>query len=204
MAKRTRQAKTRKRAKGGQASKTATGGREICTQRELAKALGISQPTVSKLLKRSDWPTRRHGPWSSVEVQQVKAWRESLQEDRAREDYGEGSAAIDELKRAKLQIEIIEKRERANFTKFRHELERQEHVRKDLLERAMGGLAGEFVAIFEEMELAGPKRFAEMSPEQFGRHLDHYRKRIVDRGKVELKSLSDTMRDVEAKRKRRT
>ena len=52
-------------------------------QRQFAAAIGISPTAVSKLLRRADCIVGRRAPWGNDDLDLMKRWRATLQEDRS-------------------------------------------------------------------------------------------------------------------------
>lgn len=56
--------------------------------RQLGKAVGRSDTTIRKWLKRRDFPVQREAPWSEDDVKELKVWAEvSLSPNRADPDW---------------------------------------------------------------------------------------------------------------------
>ena len=86
-------------------------------QRELAVEIGVSQSTVSKMLKRPDWPVkRRAAPWPARDITAIQQWRQTLQEDRARED---SQPPAGDLATAHKRVKILLDSERAAHEKLK-------------------------------------------------------------------------------------
>lgn len=85
------------------------------TQGELAAACGVGQSTVRTWVRRDDWPASKTGPWSELDIEPLRKWRATLQEDRSAESRGAASADDSALaglsieKRAKLDLIIARK-----------------------------------------------------------------------------------------------
>jgi hypothetical protein len=58
---------------------------------ELARRVGRNKSTVSRWLRRDDWPWQRRGPWPAWLADKAKAWAAALQEDRAEGCHGDWS-----------------------------------------------------------------------------------------------------------------
>ena len=46
---------------------------------ELARAIGVSETTIHKYVKRPDWPFGSRGPWTNDDVTNIQEWRKGLQ-----------------------------------------------------------------------------------------------------------------------------
>ncbi len=57
----------------------------IETVASLARRCKRHRGTVTRWLKREDWPVRQVPPWSDDDVTAIESWMEYLQEDRAAE-----------------------------------------------------------------------------------------------------------------------
>jgi len=55
------------------------------TQTEFRKAAGVSKSTMSRYVRRPDWPVKRFAPWSKADLAKVRRWRRGLQENRAQD-----------------------------------------------------------------------------------------------------------------------
>jgi hypothetical protein len=53
------------------------------TQGQFQRALAVAKSTMSRYLRRSDWPVRRTAPWNTEDLATVQRWRVGLQENRA-------------------------------------------------------------------------------------------------------------------------
>ncbi|MGH7178597.1 MAG: hypothetical protein ACREJC_14565 [Tepidisphaeraceae bacterium] len=68
------------------------------TQAAFARALGVSGPTMSRYVRRDDWPVTRAPPWTAANLATVQRWRGELQEDRARDNREPSVAELAEIR----------------------------------------------------------------------------------------------------------
>jgi hypothetical protein len=162
------------------------------TQRELSRALKVSDKAVSQYVRRDDWPVSRRPPWDPNSVAAIKAWRAGLQEDRAKPTEATAATGPDpglDLKRPK-SIDYRLKLERTKKLRLEREIKAGQYVRRELLEAALVALAREFVQVLEEEEKALPLQVAGRDPgqveaivtERFRRH----RQRLSEKQSIEL------------------
>jgi hypothetical protein len=55
----------------------------------MARVLGVSKATMSRYLRRDDWPVSPAPPWTDEDVLAVRDWRQTLQDDRAADARGQ-------------------------------------------------------------------------------------------------------------------
>lgn len=187
-------------ARASKAAKTAgkpaaRPAKAICSQRQLAKALGVSAQTVGEYLGREDWPVAGAPPWSLEDLEKVNAWRGGLQDNRAR------------LKAKKpTGIDYQLKRQRMLKLKQEREIQAGLYVRKEILERALVAIAEMFVTALVEMEQALPPLVAGRDPGQVeGVLADRFaasRMRLAEKRDLELARAMESAR-AEAKTKAR-
>lgn len=128
------------------------------TQRELAAAVGRSQPAVLKWIRHPTWPFGATGPW---DVAAVKKWAAGLQEDRAADAAApsNGGAAPQDLGLAQ-KVALAAKNENMLFTRAKREKLQGTLVSRELLDGALRGLARMFVAGLDELERSLPYQLA--------------------------------------------
>lgn len=132
-------------------------------QSELAEAIGVSKSTVSKYLKRPDWPVRRRSPWSADDVDRVSAWRVSLQDDRSEKggrphptaptpgpDYG-----LMKLKGTAIKVLAQGEQEVIKARHLKGEL-----VEREVVDKSLNGLTAIFVRSLNNMAAALPGQLA--------------------------------------------
>lgn len=56
---------------------------EITSASELARVLGVSEAVIRQQWVRKESWTWGRGPWTHQQVEEIRAWRETLQEDRS-------------------------------------------------------------------------------------------------------------------------
>jgi len=127
------------------------------SQAELAGALKVSGATMSRLLRRDDWPVTRIPHWASADVVKIQKWREeSLREDRARLDRAGGDTAP--LRREKLTQEIRKLSAQASSAELQLSKEREELVPleevRSLIEGRVLALRGGFMGLPYRLVLA--------------------------------------------------
>ncbi len=157
---------------------------ELRTQADLAKRMGITRQSVNELIRSGDWPVAMRGPWTEEDFQRIQSWR------------GQGQAARDERMHNEADVNRALKLVKIQLTKTQNEIARMNRdvksgqlVPRDQLDQSLGALAAEFVSVISEMEAAGVQRFQSMSQREFENYLDNARRRIIDRGRLELKSM---------------
>ncbi len=158
-------------------------------QAELAGFLGIRKRSLQRLLARPDWPIGKHAPWSADDAREARRWRrESLQNPNSRKR----DEVDPELARQLMEARIELAKARRDKLAFENELLRGRYVPRETLDGAMGGLAAVFVQILQEIEFTWPGRFSHgIDVKGAERLLDSYRRRIIEKGELELRSLSD-------------
>ena len=180
------------------------------TATELAEALGIAGSTVSRYLRRADWPTGRAPPWSPGEIERIRRWRAGLQEDRAAGEHsGEapGGGAVraegeqrrapllEDLAAAYKKVQILLSRERMEHERLKRRLLAGELIEREQIDHTLGGLTDVFLQTFDELERTLPGRLARRTSAQIERDLgpllDGYRRRVIERGEYELCTLAE-------------
>lgn len=161
----------------------------------MAQAVGVSRSAWMNYKVRSDFPQavpRRKPPrgWTAEHVQAVKAWSANLQPDRSgKHDDLAGEDGLSITKR----IELLLKRERMLHTKLQREILEGRYVPREVMDEALGGLAGVFVAVLDELEITAPPRFAGKTAAQIAQEIQHIldlnRRRIVEKAQYELMSV---------------
>jgi hypothetical protein len=149
----------------------------------LARAVGIARQNLHELLNRSDWPTRRHPPFSDADLKTVLTWRSSsLQEDRAAPATPEHA-----------EVRVLKDQETMLLTRLKRELLEGKYVERSLHDRALLGLTDVFVAALSGMEQAIPLAVADLTAEQRGNlekviadRFAQARQQIAERGRIEL------------------
>lgn len=91
----------RKRSKAKGTGRRKSAGRQpargtVTSRAALAKAIGVSAMTITRMLARDDCPLAAAGPWSSGDVGKLKIYRQMLQEDRAEALHPGGRQTADE------------------------------------------------------------------------------------------------------------
>lgn len=106
----------------------------ITSRAALAREVGVSKGTMSRLLARDDCPISTKGPWNARDVKRMAAYRETIQEDRAAALHGAKGEDADEAAglvpgtRAKLDASIkVEK-----LKQMRHDRKMKEGKTIDL------------------------------------------------------------------------
>ena len=177
----------------------------ITSRKRLAAILEVDPATLRRYLKRSDWPVDRAPPWSAADVEAVRRWRGTLQEDRAAGAHARGNPAppdeqaspapLEDLGAAYKKVQILLSRERMEHERLKRRLLAGELIERDRIDESLGGLADLFVQMFVELERTLPGRLASRTSAQIERDLgpllDNYRNRILDRGDYELRTLAE-------------
>jgi hypothetical protein len=157
------------------------------SQRELARQIGVSQPSVAKLVKHADWPVRRKAPWRSSDVDIIKRWRKSLN--------GNHDDSMTTLSSAKKKVDIMLASERMKNERIKREITEGQYVRRELMDGALGGMAAVFVGLLDELVATCPERMAGKSAGQIKKEftilIDHSRNRLVEKGEYELLKLNE-------------
>jgi hypothetical protein len=130
--------------------------------RQLAAELGIGESTVREYLKRPDFPVRTSPPWSSAEVAKIRAWRQTLQEDRAGDGKADPSSTAVNTG-YKLERMLLTRAQRKKLEGFL--------IERRLLDAALEGLTKLFVQSLDDMERALPTELAGKDPGEIERLL---------------------------------
>lgn len=156
----------------------------IDSGRKLALELGVSQKTVREYLARPDWPVRKAPPWPAGDVERVRKWQATLQEDRAAEDEGEGKART---------INLGYKLERMLHERVKRKRAEGSVVERALLDGALEALAKLFVASLAELERSLPLQLAGLDPGQVEKvvkdRVRSIREQLASRQVIELESI---------------
>jgi len=175
-------------------------------QSKLANLVGVSRKAVTEWLRRPDFPVRHAAPWNDAEVEQIRRWKTTLQEDRSSSSMPGTSpnpqaGAYDPMMR--MQIDTLLKREKMLHEKLKREITEGKYMPRDLVDGAMGGLAVLFVQMLDDLELSGPTRFANRTGPQVAKDigvlLDSYRQRIIEKAQIEMVKIADLARMREEK-----
>lgn len=143
----------------------------IRTQNDLCNELGVAKSTVSKYLKRPDWPVKKRGPWTTVDVEKIRVWRVGLQDDRSEKAKtsvsrtSEGSPNYGEMKAKGTAIKALADGEQAVI---KARLLKGQVVDHEVVERALNGLTAMFVRRLEALETS--------LPSQLGGEVSHVRR----------------------------
>jgi len=82
-------------------------------QRNLADALGVSQPAIRKWLQHPDWPFPRVAPWKIADLPAMELWRK----ENLRQDHADRPPASGDEKAARVDV----LRERARKLKLQND-----------------------------------------------------------------------------------
>ena len=104
------------------------------SQSQLAAAMDVSRNTVTKWVKREDWPVSRRAPWSWTDVHKIREWRRGLSGAAEREAEAESETDNGVLEALQASPERL--------AKLRLML-----TRREILELDRGIKAGEFVKL---------------------------------------------------------
>lgn len=163
-------------------------------QADLGELLGVTQQAVSKLVKSDGWPVKRRGPWSAGEVRQLIEWHTTIRPQTHRDAapmMGGGTAA--ELNLAKTQMEILLKKAQREKAQLEVEIKKGKLVQRELLDKSLGGLANEFVAIIEQLRTNLPRLFDGVDKDRLNKTLDAYLKRLANMTEIQARSVEDVI-----------
>lgn len=125
------------------------------TQTAFAEALGVTKGTLSKYLRRDDWPVRRTRPWGSADVEKARQWRLGLQDDRsdkAKPPMPNGAALAEQKQRAV----TLREAHRARREKVAADLAEKSVIKVEIFEGAVAGLARLFRQTLDELVASLP------------------------------------------------
>lgn len=96
----------------------------------LAAALDVRRPTVTRLMRRDDWPVGKSPPWTAQDVAVIQRWRaDALREDRAHQEHQPvADPAVKALRQRKLEQEIRKLQAQADGAELALSKERGELV----------------------------------------------------------------------------
>jgi hypothetical protein len=158
----------------------------------LAKLLEVTPQAVSVWVRREDWPVATSGPWADADVENIRAWRSTLQENRA---AGVQSTEDQKLKRERRRTMVIKRKALEGRL-----------VDRDLLDAALVSLTRGFVNAIEDLERSLPLQLAGLDAAQIERVLhDRIRsmRESLSRQKVlELELVGQKIKQGPAKSKR--
>jgi hypothetical protein len=162
-------------------------GLRIGLRVELAAKLGLTPQSITRYLSREDWPVRREPPWTQLDLEVIRKWREGLQEDRS----ADAPADLKNVGRLLKQEQLI-------FTRVKREQLQGKLVEKDLLERALVGLAQCFVQQLEELQSALPLTLAGKDPGQIEKIVkDRFhacRNRLAEQRMIEMQLVDESVK----------
>lgn len=176
--------------------------KSITSLRQLAVALGVAVSTCSGYLKREDWPVARKGPWTAAQVDQVKAWRSQLQEDRSGKAAGaEGGDGV--TVSAKTKADTALKIHRARQAKVAADMAEGKVIPRPLLEQALASLATMFVQIGDDVFESLPHKLdgdVAINEPHCRQAWHDWRKKIIEHVELDLSKIDDRIAQVMAKR----
>jgi len=130
-------------------------------QNDLAGALGVSKSTVSKYLKRADWPARRRGPWSDEQVEKIKSWRLALQEDRSEKNTPQPvPAGGPNYPQMKLKGDAIKAMSQGEQQLIRARLMKGQVVENEIVEKSLNGITAMYVRSLNNLAASLPGQLA--------------------------------------------
>ncbi len=154
------------------------------SQRELAAAVGLSQPAILKWIRHEAWPFPATGPW---DVKKVQAWAAGLQEDRAKPITGAGEKINQAWKLEKTLHERVKRKQREG-----------QLVDRSLLDRALEAVTKSYVDALGELERALPLQIAGLDPGQVERivrdRVRGIREQLASRQVIELDAVEQAVR----------
>lgn len=135
------------------------------SQDAFAKALGVSKSTLSKYLRLPDWPAKRKPPFSETDLDRARSWRAILREDRSGKAappapaVGAGGGGGDiNLKELDLKTKIRLTEERRRRAKVDADMAEQAVVPREVLDRALVGLARIFIERWRSAAASLPRQ----------------------------------------------
>lgn len=198
----------RKAAKVGANGRGASsaGGRLVKSQRALAARFGVSGSTVAGWVKRDDWPVSRTGPWDEPAVARIAEWRHWLQEDRSGkgrspdEPAGAAMPGSGTGGASKSKVDTLLKYHRMREAKVRADEAEGRVIDRELLDRALAGLAAMFISATEDLQDALPYQLAGdpvAHQAKIREVCDDMRRRLAAHQTIELAGVED---EIAAKR----
>lgn len=186
---------------------------ECKNQTALAKLFDISRTTVTKWVKRADFPCARRGPWSKEQVAEIHAWwlnwRRTTPEEAA-------EVALD-----KYQVELKLKTEKMLTERIKREILEGKYLPRDQVDGALGGIAAVFIEALDAIEESIPTRVAQAIVEHLQlppakvselagiidpfvqSHLDRARQRLIEHGSYELVKITELVQESGTRRRGR-
>lgn len=169
------------------------------TQRDLARTFSTTEATVSRWLKRSDWPVRRRGPWSEQDIETIEQWRLLLQDDRS------GKSRSPVSPDAKHRADTLLKVHRARKVKAEADMAEGRVVDRDLLELGIVAVARGLVQTGDDVFHRLEHRIAADDPKiatELQQSWREFRERLLDMTEVELTRIDDEIHDRLIRRRR--
>ena len=145
---------------------------------------------MREYLARADWPVGKAPPWGRGDVQRVRAWQATLQEDRGGDDgEGDGKARA---------VNLGYKLERMLHERVKRKRAEGSVVDRALLDRALEALARLFVSSLDELERALPLQIAGLDPGQVEKvvkdRVRSIREQLAGRQVIELDSIEQAVK----------
>lgn len=178
------------------------------TQAAFAQALGITEGTLSKYLKRPSWPASRKAPFSECDLQQGRAYQANLREDRSGKTappaapVGSGLNVKELHEKVKLQLD----EQRRRKAKVEADLAESAVMPHELHLRAVIGLARLFVsrlAVFKGAALRELDGDRQKNADVLEAHINRLREDLHEKVLIELAGVDDELMRKYAKRRGR-
>lgn len=127
------------------------------TQTQLADALGVTKGTLSKYLRRDDWPVRRSRPWGDADVEAARKWRLGLQDDRS-EKAKPAAPGTSKIAEQKARAQAVKETHNARKAKVEADRAEQLVMPTDTFELAVAAMARLFRRQLDELVASIPHR----------------------------------------------
>lgn len=174
---------------------------KFATQQEFAKALGVSEGTLSKYLRRGDWPARREAPFGDADLEKARGLQKLLQDDRSEKAAPPAAAVRQDVNLKELQTrqKILLDKERTRKARVEADLAEAQVVPRALLDDAVIGLARIFVERIRNAESALP-RFLDGDKRKnkaaLSTYFERVRQDLVESASIELAKADDELRKI--------
>jgi len=163
--------------KPAKASRTPNAGDAITTKSALAAHLGVSANTVSKYVKRDDWPVSAAPPWSATDLRTIEQWRSTeLREDRA-----------NETAKGPWSKRLV--KEQTLLTRLKRELIEGKYIEASMHEQSLLALVDTFVQATNSLALNLPLALEGLTPAEAKATLRDRFEEAIERIKSHAKQL---------------